>query len=285
MSRTNHRRARGFTLVEIVLVVGLVLLITALAAPRLTHLLEREELPGSGRQLRSLIALVRANAAFDGKRYRIRFPEQEETDSVGEQRQPIVERELDPIRYPEEFVEVTSPWAVGNTLLADVWCAEVRLGRPTIERLQRLREARSEVESKLRKEFENLEEFVPERPPVYVEPDGSSEWATFVLTQAPREIDIEDLEDHPRIELIIEGTTGLAWMQRPFYEEELDLFEDKGWPAVLRQDFLEPRMLTENDVLELREAPLRQTASSEPKKAESETEEEGTAGAAEGTGE
>jgi len=35
----------------------------------------------------------------------------------------------------------------------------------------------------------------------------------------------------------------------------------------------------------LREAPLRQTASSEPKKAESETEEEGTAGAAEGTGE
>ncbi|MCH7632740.1 MAG: hypothetical protein IIB59_05965, partial [Planctomycetes bacterium] len=52
---------------------------------------------------------------------------------------------------------------------------------------------------------------------------------------------------------ILEGLTGLCWLQRPFYDEELDLFADKGWPAVLRQDFLRPDMLTEDDVLELRE--------------------------------
>ena len=59
------------------------------------------------------------------------------------------------------------------------------------------------------------------------------------------------------LDLIVEGATGLSWIQRPFYDEELDLFEEKGWPAVLRQDFLDPRVLTENDVLELREITVR----------------------------
>ena len=39
-------------------------------------------------------------------------------------------------------------------------------------------------------------------------------------------------------------------------EEELDLFEEKNWPIVLRQDFLDPRVLTEDDVLELHDSLL-----------------------------
>ena len=97
----------------------------------------------------------------------------------------------------------------------------------------------------------------PERPPLFVEPDGSCEWATFVLTTAPRDVELDQLEDHPRLWLILDGTIGLAWMQRPFYDEELDLFEEKNWPAVLRQDFLDDRVLTEDDVLEIRETQVR----------------------------
>jgi hypothetical protein len=74
---------------------------------------------------------------------------------------------------------------------------------------------------------------------------------------SPSDITLEELEDYARIHVIVEGATGLAWLQRPFYEEELDLFEEKGWPAVLRQDFLDPRVLTEDDVLELRETQIR----------------------------
>jgi len=257
MSRGPSYRSSAFTLIEMVLVVGLILLLTALAVPRLIHLLEREKLPGSAKQFRSLLTLVRANAAFDGKRYRIRFPDDRETDVQGGDRLPLIEREDDPIRFPEIFLPVTAPWAIGVTFLDGVWCAEVRLGRPTIAEWQRIREFRSDVRKSLEREFGNREEWLPERPPLDVEPDGSSEWATFVLTQAPRDTALEDLEAFPRIELILEGTTGLAWLQRPLYEEELDLFEDKGWPAVFRQDFLDPRMLTENDVLELHEFRIR----------------------------
>jgi type II secretory pathway pseudopilin PulG len=245
----------AYTLLEVTLVIGLLVAISAIAIPNFIGQLEREELPGSVRQLRSLISLTRANAAYDGKRYRIRFPSEEEKDLTGDTRQPIVEREDDPIHNPEFYVAVTAPWALGSTFLGKVWCAEVRTGRPTIEDLQDLRErGRQDVADELMREQENLE---PDRPPLYIEPDGASEWATFVITSAPRETPIDELEEHPRIELIVEGSTGLAWIQRPFYDEELDLFEEKGWPAVLRQDFLDPRELTENDVLELREITVK----------------------------
>ncbi len=256
----NRRRTRGrfslaYTLLEVILVVALLVVISAIAIPSFVGQLEREELPGSARQLRSLLSLTRANAAYDGKRYRIRFPGEDEKDSTGDDRQPIVEREDDPIRDPETYTPVTAPWAVGKTLLGGVWCAEVRLGRPTIEDIQERRQRGApEITDELIREQEDLE---PETPPLYIEPDGASEWATFVLTPAPRDTLLDELEDHPRVEMIVEGTTGLAWIQRPFYDEELDLFEDKGWPAVLRQDFLDPRELTENDVLELREITVK----------------------------
>jgi type II secretory pathway pseudopilin PulG len=247
--------AAGYTLLEVALVVSLLVAISAIAIPSFVGQLVREELPGSAAQLRSLISLTRANAAYDGKRYRIRFPGDDEKGLTGDERQPIVEREDDPLRDPETYSLVTAPWAVGNTFLGKVWCPEIRMGRPTIEDLQLRRErGREDISEDLFEEVENLE---PQRPPLYIEPDGASEWAAFVLTLAPPETPIDEIEDHPQLELIVEGNTGLAWIQRPFYDEELDLFEEKGWPAVLRQDFLDPRVLTEDDVLELHEITVR----------------------------
>lgn len=248
MRRRLARQNRALTLLEVLLVVGLLALLAALAVPNFLDELRREELPGSAKQLRSLVSLVSANAAFDGKRYRIRFPEEGENDPLGGNRQPLIEREDDPIRDPEGFRLVTAPWAVGRTFLGEAWCAEVRLGRPTIERLRKGRDAIKDAIDKSMKEFD------PGRPPLVIDPDASSEWATFVLTNAPRNVPFESLADYPRIELILEGATGLSWLQRPFYDEELDLFGEHNWPVVLRQDFLQPRVLTENDVLELREA-------------------------------
>ncbi len=237
------------------MVVALLLVISAIAIPNFIGQLEREELPGSARQLRSLISLTRANAAYDGKRYRIRFPAEDENLPMGDGRQPVVEREDDPIHDPEVYTLVTAPWAVGDTFLGKVWCPEVRLGRPTIESVRERRErGANTVADEITRDMENIE---PERPPLYIEPDGASEWAVFVVTLAPKGTPIDEIEDHPNLELIVEGTTGLAWVQRPFYDEELDLFEEKGWPAVMRQDFLDPRVLTENDVLELHEIQVR----------------------------
>jgi type II secretory pathway pseudopilin PulG len=251
------RKPRAFTLLEVLLVIGLLVLLSSMVVPSLFNEFRADALPRSGKQLRSLIALVRANAAFDGKRYRIRFPDREtgEKDPLGGENQPLIEREDDPIEEPEVFNLVTAPWAVGETLLGDVRCAEIRLEKPTIERIKEERDRVAEdIGRELEKAFEDIE---PERPPLFVEPDGSCEWATFVLTTAPPDVQLDQLEDYPRLWLILDGEVGLAWMQRPFYDEELDLFEEKNWPAVLRQDFLDSSVLTEDDVLEIRETQLQ----------------------------
>ena len=255
MRRVQYSKYRAFTLLEIILVLGIVMTITALALPNFIDEIRRNDLGGSARQLRSLLTLVAANASFDGTRYRLRFPEEDEEDPLGGDQQPRVEREDDPLEEPEVFNLVTAPWAVGTTLLRDIWCAEVRLGRPTATELLELDQMRSEIEDALE---EALEEFSPHLRPVIFEPDGASEWATFVLTDAPRNVELDELEDYNRIEVIFEGATGMVWLQRPLYEEELELFEEKNWPVVLRQDFLNPKVLTEDDVLELHEVYLQQ---------------------------
>ena len=259
MTRRQADNRRGYTLVEVLLVIGLVVTISAMVVPNFMREIEADRLPRSARQLRSLIAMVRAHASLDGKRYRIRFPFENEAKELGDAaRQPLIECEGDPFYEPEVFIQVTEPWALGDIFLRDVWCAEVRLGRPSIEELQerRVRAAES-IARKLEEGRQMKEEIEAERPPLFFETDGASDWATFVLTTAPPGTDLGELEEHPRVELISEGMTGSAWLQRPFYEQELDLFAEKGWPAVLRQDFLNPRELTEDDVLELRESQLR----------------------------
>lgn len=257
--KTNQHRAirlHAYTLVELVLVMGLLVLISAITIPNFMRRVERETLPGSANQLRSLLTLIRANAAFDGVRYRVRFPSvddlEDDEDALNGRHQPIIEREDDPIHQPEVFNLVTAPWAIGKTFLGDVWCAEVRPGHPTIEQLQRLRESRSDIQDALTEAFDKEnKDFEAQRPPLIIESDGTSEWVTFVITEAPEGTELDSLEDYPVIDVILDGETGLAWLQRPFFEEELDLFEEKNWPAVLRQDFLNPNPLTEDDVLEL----------------------------------
>jgi len=253
----SRRTKSAYTLVEVLLVVVLLAAISAMALPNFLRDLEREQLPGSARRLRSLIALTRANAAFDGKRYRIRFPTKDDEDPLLGRRQPMVEREDNPIDEPEVFNQVTAPWAIQKTFLRDIRCIEVRPGRPTIAALQELRKLREDIKRSLEQQNKRDQQFDPMHPPLYIEPDGSSDWATFVLTDAPDDIAVDELDrmgetgQYHRIDVIADGMTGLTWLQRPFYDEELDLFEQKGWPAVMRQDFLDPRALTENDVLEL----------------------------------
>jgi hypothetical protein len=259
---------RAFTLLEMVLVAGLVAVLAALVLPNLAGQIKSQELPASADQLRSLISLVQANAAFEGRRFRIRFPREDETDPMGGTTQPIIEREDDPMHEPEVFYPVNDPWAFGETFIGDVRCAQVRLGRPRIEDLRDRREQAAEDVTRTLSAKEQKEKFEVDFPPLYIEPDGAADWAVFLLTSAPAGIPPEELsvdfEAYPQIEVILEGHTGLCWLQRPFYDEELDLFEDKNWPAVLRQDFLRKTPLTENDVLELREIRIKQPTKAGP---------------------
>ena len=243
----------AFTLLEVVLVLGLLVLLTGLVMPNLIGQIEGGRLKTSAEQMRSLLTLTRSNAMFDGQRYRIRFPGDDEIDDLGGDRQPIIEREDDPVDEPEVFNRVTDPWVYGKTLLRDVWCAQIRLGKPSLDD-EYLSGERSE---ELAEEF--FEDEDPQYPPLVIDPDGTSEWVTFVLTSVDRETDVEDLEeDDPVIDVIMDGMIGLIWLQRPFYEEELDMLREHNWPPVLRTDFLRAQPLTEEEVLEIKERVIRQ---------------------------
>ncbi len=243
------------------MVAGLLAVLGAIVLPNLAGQIKSQELVSSANQLRSLIGLISANASFDGKRYRIRFPGEDELDGLGGRVQPIIEREDDPMYEPEIFVPVTASWAIGETLVGESRCAQMRIGRPLIEDLQDRREQIARNIERALADRKKRERFDADFPPLYIEPDGTSEWAVFQLTTAKPNIALEELvtspELYPQIEVILEGPTGMCWLQRPFYDEELDLFEDKNWPAVLRQDFLRKQPLTEDDVLELRDVQFR----------------------------
>jgi prepilin-type N-terminal cleavage/methylation domain-containing protein len=256
---TVGRRGRGgFTLIELLLAIGLLVVLAALATPNLVRQIEDARFPESAKEFRALLEIVRVHAMMDGLRYRIRFPEEDigELDRLKTDVQPIIEREDDPVEFPEEFNRVNEPWTLDATFKKGVWCVEVRLGRPRIDR-SFLEDGETESIQLVGQDSD----FDEDRPPLYFEPDGVSDWATFVLTSAPRETSLEEIKDvekgHPVIEVIIEGPTGQVWLQRPFHDEELDMLAENGWPPVLRQDFLRRELLTEDDVLEINERSLR----------------------------
>lgn len=252
MSRTTSRLP-AYTLVEIMLAIGLLLALMSFALPNVIKQIEKRRLPESADRMRSMVMLVRANAMYDGLRYRIRFAMDDEIDSEGGDRQPLIEREDDPFLEPGVFNRVTLPWARGKTLLRNIRCAEVRLGKPTLEMLEE-KLAAEETDERLEALAEDFEEGLP---PLYIETDGTSEWVTFLVTDAPEDTEAEDLEEFGRIEVIVDGFTGLIWLQRPFYEEELELFKEHGWPPVLRRDFLRKQALTKEQVLEIQETRVR----------------------------
>ena len=91
MSSTPPSLRRAYTLVEIVLVVGILVAISAYVVPNFANQIRADAMPRSARKLRSVITLVRAHAALDGKRYQIRFPNEDEMDALGGDRQPRIE--------------------------------------------------------------------------------------------------------------------------------------------------------------------------------------------------
>ncbi len=259
--KSSHTH-RGFSLLEILLVTGLLAIVMAMVLPSFMGDFFRAQMPESGRQMRALIQLTRANAMIDGLRYRIRFPREDELDEQGSQRQPVVEVEDRPLEFPEQFRPVLAAWARDETLLRNIRCAKVRLGKPTIDQLLGQDELALDLEEERLEDLEETarETYEEEFPPLVFDTDGTSEWATFLLTDAPADVPLEDLDDETefaRLEVILDGLTGLAWLQRALYIEELEMMKEHGWPPVLRKDFLQAQKLTEDNVLEIREASVR----------------------------
>jgi len=251
--------ASAFSLLEIILVLGIFAILSAMIMPTFIRELQGAKMPESCRRLRGLLQLTRGNAMLEGRRYRIRFPSEDELDGDGTQYQPVIEVERKPLEEPEIFTPVLASWARDPIFDEGVRCARVRLGRPTIEMMMgEVLDEEKETEDDMAERIGDV--FAEGHAPLVFEPDGTSEWATFVITNAPADVDYEDLdpEEDNIIDVILDGLTGLSWLQRRLYEDELTMMQEHGWPPVMRKDFLDPVALTEDDVLEIREQRIRQ---------------------------
>lgn len=111
-------RRRAFTLLEILLVIVLVIAIFGLAWPSMDGAARAEELPESARRMKALVAMCRAEAMNEARRYRVYFA-QDGSVHLRVQR--------DPIAAPEEFIEVSRSWAREAFLLEKVWVEAIQL--------------------------------------------------------------------------------------------------------------------------------------------------------------
>jgi prepilin-type N-terminal cleavage/methylation domain-containing protein len=234
-------RLCAFTLLELLIVIALMVVLAWFVVPVFTGELDRRRLDDSISQVQSLVLLTRAHAMNDGKRYRIRWPDEAnyaEAEEKGTTLQPIVEVENDPIEQPGIFTPVEELWATGETLHPGIQCLKVVLGRnqPDPNQLAATdtgQTAMSEIEngaaemfeeeSEIDKMFEEditksgtVEEIDPNRPPVTFEADGTTDWGTIYLTNGTQNEDGE-----PQTwEIYIDGRTGNVGWRRTLSEAE-----------------------------------------------------------------
>jgi prepilin-type N-terminal cleavage/methylation domain-containing protein len=108
----------GFTLLELLLVIGLIGLLAAFAWPEFSNAARAERLIESARRMETLVAMCRAEAMNEGRQYRI---EVAIDGSVG------LRRQLDPVLAPHIFERFTSGWAQTEPLLDNVWIEAVQI--------------------------------------------------------------------------------------------------------------------------------------------------------------
>ena len=121
----RHEGRRAFTVIEILIVLGMLVLLAGFTWPVLETQIRGSELPESAARVRDVLYMARAEAAKENRRVRVRF--------APKAQQPIIEIERDPIRDYNVWTPVESPWAVQameSLLLSDVQVHTIKLGRP-----------------------------------------------------------------------------------------------------------------------------------------------------------
>ena len=164
-------RARGFTLLEVLLVVAVLGMVALVVLPDWGGFEQNQRLMESSQRLRGLVARCRAEAMNESLEYRLDF----KLDGTLR-----VVRQRDPILAPHEYELVENGWAMTEILLAGVWVEAVQplpAGPPPIlieDDYIEFEEAYEEVEPTPIEEFDDTVS-------VTFSPDGSSESLRWVL--------------------------------------------------------------------------------------------------------
>ncbi len=207
----THAARSGFTLLELLLVMALIVLIVALVVPEFTTRSEREQLHEAARRFQALASMCRAEAMNEARRYRVTF----RLDGTVR-----IERQLDPIKAPHIFEPVPESWAGTAVLPEDVWVEAIQImpqGPPPIRIIdEELEFPEMEIEPLLLEEFER---------DVYLDfpPDGSCSSLRWILRDAGGRA----------LLLTLDGRLGRVSVE--------------PWPALPEEDVYRPEPLEEEE--------------------------------------
>ncbi len=220
------RWRRAFTLLEVLIVIVLLGVVTALVLPDFGQAGRSSELAESIGRFETLVAMCRAKAMNEARVYRILFlPD----GSV------LVTRQRDPLYAPEQYVRFREQWATAPVMLEHVW----------VEALLPLPEGPPPID--VDDELIEFDEFVEEPVPIdqldepfvlYFLPDGAGNSARWIVR----------CQDGRGLQLTLDGRLGRLYVEPAEYvdpeglerpselEEELEIdFEEDLEPLEERQ--------------------------------------------------
>ncbi len=204
----------GFTLLELLLVIALIGVLVAFAWPDFSGTAQAEQLKESARRMETLIAMCRAEAMNEARRYRI------EIRIDGSVR---ARRQLDPLLAPHIYVKASAPWSRTEPILESVWVEAVQVmpeGPPPIRIIdEQLDFPEMEIEPLPVEEFEEFEQDLW----IEFDPDGSCNSLRWVL---------RDERGHGLL-MTLDGRLGRV--------------ETEEWEYVLPEDLLRPEPLEEEE--------------------------------------
>ena len=232
LARRAPARA-AFTLLEILLVMGLLVILSIFAWPLMESQIAAAELPESAARIRETLYMTRSAAMLEHRRHRVRF-------APGEQ-QPIVEIELDPLYEPGVWTAVTYPWTKEPILLSEAQVHAIQPGRPVYLKPVSATEdadskdAQEDAQREASLDYQVTQgeqigsvsiasgnddaELDENRPPIVFETDGSSDWATIIISDLKPEEVLE--EETPQLWVVLDGRTGLAVVREQVTDEQL----------------------------------------------------------------
>lgn len=193
-----HPTGRGFTLVELLLTVVLLMLLAGAAVISFSTLLAGSELEEGGAQMEGLMRFARAHAANTGKKVQLVFEEQTAdglTVPLGNVR---VVWESDPLNFPGQMAELN----------------EAALMVQSVNNLVQVEDALPTENPEAPEDEQEQLSFAP----VTFYPDGSSDSAEIILSsRAPEEL--------RRVSIRITGITGAirrTWVVEETVDEWLE---------------------------------------------------------------
>lgn len=162
-------RRRAFTLLEVILVIGVLVILLGLTLPDFSGALTAEQLPESGARCKALLSMCRAQAMNESRRYRVWIRPDGSIKAL---------RQLDPLEAPHDYIPISDDWGREQVLLDDVWVDAVQ---PLSDGPPPLLVDDDEIEfSEIEEEPLSIATF-DEGVTVEIAPDGTSNSLKFVL--------------------------------------------------------------------------------------------------------